>query len=191
MERTRQRLIPQPTTIAGIQVRRQRCPARGPHKRVEVAGGHGVGTPRIRQRRRFKDLAVRLQLPKQPFRDGRAAILVLDVHEMQPPGLAVERLHGRHHAAPIPNRREHSGARDRGCWSGLAHKAMLSVVGRLATTRPLVGVRSRGRFTRQDCHIFGTTSEPRGGEAGELDRANLQCRVPATPWNGEPLLAHL
>ena len=103
MERAGYRLVPGRAITPEVQVRGERRPARGAHECVEVARCHGVGTRRIRQRRRFKDLAVRLQLPQQPLLDRRAAVLVFDVDKMKPPCLAIERLDTGHHAAPVPD----------------------------------------------------------------------------------------
>ena len=120
MEGACQRLVTGRACSVGIQVRRKCRPARGAQERVEVAGGHGIGVPGIGQSCRLKERAARLQLPQQPLLDGRAAVLVFDVHEVQPSGLPVERLDGGHDAAPIADRGEHAGAGDGGC-CGFAH----------------------------------------------------------------------
>ena len=110
MKRTRQRLVAWRALAVGAEVRRERRPARGAEERVEVRRRHGVRTGGIGKRGGFEQSPARLDLPQQALLGRRAAVLVLDVDEVQSSSVSVERLDGRHHATSVAHRGQHAGA---------------------------------------------------------------------------------
>ena len=112
VERTRQWLVGWRAVAVGAEERRKRRPARGPQERVEVFRWHSVGTGGIGKRGRFEQSPARLQLPQQALLGRRAAVLVLDVDEVQSSSVSVERLDGRHHVTSVAHRGQHAGTGD-------------------------------------------------------------------------------
>ena len=114
VERARDRLPPGASVaVAGVEVGRQRRPARRPQQRVEVVCGHrAAGVRRVRQGVRFEQMATRLQLPQEALLGRRVIVGVLQVDEVESPLLAVEGLDRRDHAATVADGGEHAGAGD-------------------------------------------------------------------------------
>jgi len=61
---------------------------------------------------------VGLELPEKLLLDRVLVVLVLHVHEVQTPALAVERFDAGDHAAAVTNGAEEAGTRDLGARSG-------------------------------------------------------------------------
>ncbi|OPZ41969.1 MAG: hypothetical protein BWY94_02264 [Actinobacteria bacterium ADurb.BinA094] len=97
-------------------------PARGAQHRVEVGGGHGAGAHRVGEGRGRQHTGARaLDLPDQLLLGWGLVVLVLDVDEVEPAGVAVERLDAGDHAATVTHEAEKSGARDLNAVARLAH----------------------------------------------------------------------
>ena len=128
VERARDRLPVERSLAVWVEVGRERRPARRAEKRVEILGRHGAASVRGgRQRVRLQEVAVGLYLPEDAFLGWSVVVLVLEVYEVEAPRLAVERLDGRDHPAPVADGNEHPGPGDgdrirrwRGCGHGPA-----------------------------------------------------------------------
>ena len=112
MERARDWLAVQRPFAVGVEIGRERRPARGAQQRVEICRGHGLAGGGIRQRGRFKQVAFGFKLPQQAFCGWRVIVRVLQVDEVQTPRVTVEGLDGRNHATPVTDGGQHAGAGD-------------------------------------------------------------------------------
>ena len=115
VERAGQRHPVQRAVAVWVQVGNQCAPAGGAKQGVEVRRRHR-GAQRIRQRRGFHEPRAGFAFPQQALVRRLASVLVFEMDEVQPPCLAVERLHGGHHAVAVAHRgkQAHAGHGDGG-----------------------------------------------------------------------------
>ena len=125
MERAGHGLAVERTGTVGIEVRRERRPARGADQGVEVLGRHRRGVVDPGQLAWREQLASRFKLPEQALAVRRVVVLVLDLHQVQAARVTavwvVEWLYGSDDAAAVADPGEHADARYVGACLCLLH----------------------------------------------------------------------
>ena len=92
----------------------QRCPASGAEECVEVGRRHGVRVVRVGQGGRLEKGLAGFEFPEEALGGGGAAVLVVQVDEVEAACFAVEGVDSRNGAAAVADRGQHAGAGDGG-----------------------------------------------------------------------------
>ena len=101
-----------PALAVQADVGRERCPAGGPQKRVEVRCGHRICDVGVGQGGRLEKGLAGLEFPQETFGGGRSAVLVVQLNEVETARFAVEGVHSGHGAAAVADGGQHAGAGD-------------------------------------------------------------------------------
>ena len=159
-------LVLLPAAAVEAEVGGERCPAGGAEESVEIRRRHGVGRVWVGEGGRLEKRLAGFEFPEEALGGGGAAVLVVQMDEVEAACLAVERVDGGDGAAAVADGGQHAGAGDGVPFCrGLGH-----VVTRIQIASSVVLLTGHGQAP---CTVTGIESESGGCE--RLARADSAC----------------